>query len=112
MQLLLHRCHRHDALVSIAEVQARLFRLHGPGLEQKSAGDDLKTVGKATWSAERIPGGYVVKDATGQALACAKLSPMFTAETRADVDTATQAELCDTPSRTTCPSCPCSLPGP
>jgi len=25
---------------------------------------------KPPWTAERIPGGYVVKDATGQALAC------------------------------------------
>lgn len=35
------------------------------------------------WTAERIPGGYVVKDATGQALAY-----FYGRETRADADTA------------------------
>jgi hypothetical protein len=35
------------------------------------------------WTAERIPGGYVVKDATGQALAY-----VYGRETRADADTA------------------------
>ena len=44
---MLHRCHRHDALVGILEVETRLLRLHGPSLEQKNAGDDLKTVGNA-----------------------------------------------------------------
>ena len=44
---MLHRGHRHDALVGVAEVRPRLLRLHGPGLEQKNAGDDLKTVGNA-----------------------------------------------------------------
>ena len=43
----MHRRHRHDALVGILEVQARFLRLHSPGLEQKNAGDDLKTVGNA-----------------------------------------------------------------
>jgi hypothetical protein len=45
--LLLHRCHRHDALVGIVQVQANLLGLHGPRLEQKNAGDDLKAVGDA-----------------------------------------------------------------
>ena len=35
------------------------------------------------WTAERIPGGYVVKDATGQSLAY-----VYARETRADADTA------------------------
>ena len=35
------------------------------------------------WSVERIPGGYVVRDATGQALAC-----VYALETKADADTA------------------------
>ena len=35
------------------------------------------------WTAERIPGGYVVKDATGQAPAY-----VYARETRADADTA------------------------
>ena len=34
------------------------------------------------WTAERIPSGYVVKDATGQALAY-----VYARETRADADT-------------------------
>ena len=34
---------------------------------------------KPRWSAERIPGGYVVKDATGRALAY-----VYARETRAD----------------------------
>ena len=38
---------------------------------------------KPPWVAERIPGGYVVKDATGQALAY-----IYGRETRADADTA------------------------
>ena len=29
------------------QVQPALLRLHGPGLEQKNTGDDLKTVGNA-----------------------------------------------------------------
>jgi len=37
----------------------------------------------APWTIERIPGGYVVKDATGQALAY-----IYAHETRADADTA------------------------
>jgi hypothetical protein len=37
----------------------------------------------APWTIERIPGGYVVKDATGQALAY-----IYARETRADADTA------------------------
>ena len=47
MQLLLHCRHRHDALVGVLEMQTGLLRLHGPGLEQKNTGDDLKTVGNA-----------------------------------------------------------------
>jgi hypothetical protein len=35
------------------------------------------------WTAERIPGGYVVKDATGQALAY-----VYGRETKADAETA------------------------
>ena len=35
------------------------------------------------WTAERIPSGYVVKDATGQALAY-----VYARETKADADTA------------------------
>jgi hypothetical protein len=35
---------------------------------------------KPPWTAERIPGGCVVKDATGQA-------PAYARETRADADT-------------------------
>jgi hypothetical protein len=35
------------------------------------------------WTAERIPGGYVVRDATGQALAY-----VYARETKADADTA------------------------
>jgi len=35
------------------------------------------------WTAERIPGGYVVKDATGQSLAY-----VYARETRAEADTA------------------------
>jgi hypothetical protein len=35
------------------------------------------------WSSEQIPGGYVVKDATGQSLAY-----VYGRETRADADTA------------------------
>ena len=35
------------------------------------------------WTAEQIPGGYVVKDATGQALVY-----IYARETRADADTA------------------------
>ena len=38
---------------------------------------------KPPWTAERIPGGYVVKDATGQALAY-----VYARETKADADTA------------------------
>ena len=38
---------------------------------------------KPPWFAERIPGGYVVKDATGQSLAY-----VYARETRADADTA------------------------
>lgn len=38
---------------------------------------------KAPWTAERIPGGYVVKDATGQALAY-----VYAREKRAAADTA------------------------
>lgn len=38
---------------------------------------------KPPWRAERIPGGYVVKDATGQALAY-----VYARETKADADTA------------------------
>ena len=38
---------------------------------------------KPPWSAERIPGGYKVKDANGQALAY-----VYARETRADADTA------------------------
>jgi hypothetical protein len=34
------------------------------------------------WTAERIPGGYVVKDATGQALAY-----VYARETRSEADT-------------------------
>jgi hypothetical protein len=37
----------------------------------------------APWTIERIPGGYVVKDATGQAVAY-----IYARETRADADTA------------------------
>jgi hypothetical protein len=37
----------------------------------------------APWTIERIPGGYVVKDATDQALAY-----IYARETRADADTA------------------------
>lgn len=35
------------------------------------------------WTAERIPGGYVVKDATGQSLVY-----VYARETRAEADTA------------------------
>ena len=35
------------------------------------------------WTAQRIPGGYVVKDATGQSLAY-----VYARETRTDADTA------------------------
>ena len=35
------------------------------------------------WTAERIPGGYVVKDATGQALAY-----VYARETKGEADTA------------------------
>ena len=45
--MLLHRCHRHDALVGLLEVATRLLRLHGPSLEQKDAGDNLEAVGNA-----------------------------------------------------------------
>jgi hypothetical protein len=38
---------------------------------------------KPPWTAERIPGGYVVKDATGQSLAY-----VYARETRAEADTA------------------------
>ena len=38
---------------------------------------------KPPWTAERIPRGYVVKDATGQALAC-----VYARETKAKADTA------------------------
>jgi hypothetical protein len=38
---------------------------------------------KPPWSAERIPGGYVVKDATGQALAY-----VYGREKKADADIA------------------------
>ena len=38
---------------------------------------------KPPWTAERIPGGYVVKDATGQALAY-----IYARDTKADADTA------------------------
>lgn len=38
---------------------------------------------KPPWSAERIPGGYVVKDANGQALAY-----VYAREKKADADTA------------------------
>ena len=37
---------------------------------------------KPPWTVERIPGGYVVKDATGQSLAY-----VYARETRADADT-------------------------
>ena len=37
---------------------------------------------KSRWTAEHIPGGYVVKDATGQAPAY-----VYASETRADADT-------------------------
>ena len=47
LQLLLHRRHRHDALVGVAQVQTSLLGLYGPRLEQKNACDDLKTVGDA-----------------------------------------------------------------
>ena len=47
VQLLLHRCHRHDALVRVLKVHASLFGLHGASLEQENAGDNLKTVGNA-----------------------------------------------------------------
>src|SRR5680860_519703 len=47
VQLLLHRRHRHDALMRVLEVQPSLLGLHRPGLEQKNAGDDLKTVSDA-----------------------------------------------------------------
>ena len=38
---------------------------------------------KPPWTAKRIPGGYVVKDATNQALAY-----VYARETKADADTA------------------------
>ena len=38
---------------------------------------------KPPWTAERIPGGYVVKDATGQALAY-----IYARDTKADAHTA------------------------
>ena len=38
---------------------------------------------RTPWTAERIPGGYVVKDANGQALAY-----VYARETKADADTA------------------------
>ena len=38
---------------------------------------------KLPWTAEQIPGGYVVKDATGQALAY-----VYARETKAKADTA------------------------
>ena len=38
---------------------------------------------KTPWTAERIPGGYVVKDATGQALAY-----VYARETKAQADAA------------------------
>jgi hypothetical protein len=38
---------------------------------------------KPPWTAERIPGGYVVKDATGQSLAY-----VYARETKAQADTA------------------------
>ena len=38
---------------------------------------------KPPWTAERIPGGYVVKDATGQSLAY-----VYARETKAEADTA------------------------
>ena len=44
---MLHRRYRHDALMGVAQMAASLLRLHGPGFEQKNAGDDLKTVGNA-----------------------------------------------------------------
>jgi hypothetical protein len=47
VQLLLNGCNRHDALVGILEMETRLFRLHGPRLEQKNAGDNLKAIGDA-----------------------------------------------------------------
>src|SRR6476619_3553126 len=45
--MLLHRRHRHDALVGVLQVQANLGGLHGSCLEQENACDDLKTVGDA-----------------------------------------------------------------
>ena len=44
---MLHGCNRHDPLVGILEMETRLLRLHRPCLEQKNAGDDLKTVGNS-----------------------------------------------------------------
>ena len=47
VQLFLHRRHRHDALVGIAQMMASFFGLYGPRLEHENAGDDLKAVGDA-----------------------------------------------------------------
>ncbi|MEJ1968356.1 MAG: hypothetical protein WDN03_06925 [Rhizomicrobium sp.] len=46
-QLALHRGDQDQALVHVAQVHARLFRLDGAGLEQQDAGDDLQAVGDA-----------------------------------------------------------------
>ena len=43
-QLLLHRRHRHDSLMSVVKMQPRLFRLHRPRLEEKDGRDDLQAV--------------------------------------------------------------------
>src|SRR6476646_2710557 len=45
--MLLHRRHRHDALVGVLQVQANLRGLHGPCLEQQNACDNLKAIGDA-----------------------------------------------------------------
>ena len=57
---------------------------------------------KPPWTVERIPGGYVVKDATGQSLAY-----VYARETRADADTAKVLTMDEARagSRATSPSC-------
>ena len=58
---------------------------------------------KPPWTAERIPGGYVVKDATGQALAY-----IYARDTKADADTAKVLSMDEARrGRAISPSCQC-----
>jgi hypothetical protein len=44
MQVVLHRGHQHDALENVLNLPARLFRLHGLGLQRENAGHEVGAV--------------------------------------------------------------------